>query len=376
MLAVQSQKRARMSGHCNSGADRSDSETRVIPVLETHRFDEAALDRYLRRHVDGFEGPLKVRQFQGGQSNPTYLLEVGGHRFVLRKKPPGTLLPSAHQIEREHRVQSALQESPVPVPRQIVLCEDASVIGTAFYVMAFVDGRIFDRVDGIGSAQHTARMWGALTETLAALHAVDWRSAGLSDFGRGEGYLARQLDRWSRQYKASLVGDPDPMVGPLVSWLNEKTPRESATTITHGDFRIGNVVFDPSEPRIVAVLDWELSTLGDPLADLAYLCIPYHLPPDIPGVMGLQGVDLTRLGVPDEASTLAAYCRHCGRENLPHWRFYQTFAFFRLAAIVQGVYARAIQGNASSRSAVEFGHLASRYLTLAWSLARDDAPAG
>jgi len=289
---------------------------------------------------------------------------------VLRKKPPGILLPSAHQIEREYHVQRALQGTAVPVPEQVLLCEDASVIGTAFYVMAFVEGRIFEQVDHIGNAQRTAEMFGASAQVLATLHAVDWRAAGLSKFGRGEGYLARQVDRWVRQYESSVIGAPDPLIGPVVNWLRQRTPHDSATAIVHGDFRFGNLVFETNRPRIAAVLDWELSTLGDPLADLAYLCIPYHLSPDVPGVAGLLGLDLVGLGVPSEEALLSTYCRHSGRNDLPHWPFYQAFACFRLAAIVQGVFARATQGNASSGNAAEFGRLASTYLAMAWSFAQ------
>jgi len=367
MLASPLSERARVNTERDRDDHSSDAQARLSAVHAPHQFDEAALARHLRAHGAGFDGPLRVQQFHGGQSNPTYLLEVGGRRFVLRKKPPGALLPSAHQIEREYRVQCALQGTVVPVPRQILLCEDPGVIGTAFYVMAFVEGRIFERVDDIGSPQNTQQMYATLVQTLAALHAVDWRAAGLSDFGRGEGYLARQLDRWTRQYQASVIGTPDPMLGPLAAWLHERLPRESATAITHGDFRLGNLVFEPDGPGIAAVLDWELSTLGDPLADLAYLCIPYHLPPGIPGVTGLGGLDIARLGVPDEASLLAAYCRHTGRDDLPHWAFYQVFVLFRLAAIVQGVYARAVQGNASSGNAAAFERLARTYLSLARS---------
>ena len=191
----------------------------LVQVLDAHRFDEIALARYLREHADGFDEPLQVRQFQGGQSNPTFLLESGDRRFVLRKKPPGQLLPSAHQVEREYRVQRALEDTAVPVPRQILLCEDAAIIGTAFYVMAFVEGRIFQQIDGIGSPEQTAHHCSALTATLATLHGVDWKAAGLAGFGRADGYLVRQLERWSRQYRASVVGDPDPVTDRLISWL-------------------------------------------------------------------------------------------------------------------------------------------------------------
>lgn len=348
----------------------------LVPVLQAHRFDEAALALYLRRHLQGFDGNLRVRQFHGGQSNPTFLLESGGSRFVLRKKPPGALLPSAHQIEREFRVQRALQGSGVPVPAQLLLCEDASVIGTAFYVMAFVDGPIVRDMGDLGAAPRAARMYDALAATLAAVHAVDWQRIGLSDFGRPEGFLARQLDRWGRQYHAAVAGPADPLVGPLMAWLSHKLPAASTVGITHGDYRLGNLVFAPDTAGVAAVLDWELATIGDPMADLAYLCIPYYVPPGMPGVMGLQGLDLAKLGVPDEAALLSAYARHGGRDATGHWPFYKVFSFFRLAAIVQGVFARGLKGNASSDNAASFGRLASLYLSIAWSLTRNEPPAG
>lgn len=355
---------------------RLDPEASLVPVPQAHRFDEAALARYLRRHLQGLDGDLRVRQFHGGQSNPTFLVESGGSRLVLRKKPPGALLPSAHQIEREFRVQRALEGTGVPVPAQLLLCEDTTVIGTAFYLMAFVEGRIVRDLGDLGGALHAARMYDALTATLATLHAVDWQRIGLSDFGRPEGFLARQLDRWGRQYRAAVVGTADPLVEPLMVWLSRKLPAESTIGITHGDYRLGNLVFAPEAARVAAVLDWELCTIGDPLADLAYLCIPYHVPPDLPGVMGLQGLDLAKLGVPDESALLAAYARHGGRDAAPHWPFYKVFSFFRLAAIVQGVFARGLKGNASSDNAAGFERLASLYLSIAWSLTRNEPPAG
>lgn len=342
----------------------------LVPVLPAHHFDEVALLHYLAPRVEGLGATVAIRQFQGGQSNPTFLLEGAARPMVLRKKPPGALLRSAHQVEREFRVISALYGSAVPVPRPILLCEDDSVIGTPFYLMDYVEGRVYPRLEYVeGSPEETAALWAAMCETMAALHGIDWKAAGLSDFGRPEGYLERQIDRWSRQYEASVVDVADPAMARLAAWLRENRPRESRTTIAHGDFRFGNMVFAPKTPRVAAVLDWELATLGDPLSDLAYCCLPYHLPADQPGVRGLLGCDLARLGVPREEEFIDAYCRRSGRSGIPDWPFYLAFALFRLAAIVQGVYARGVRGNASSANAAAVGGRASLFIATGWSLA-------
>ncbi|HEY0833350.1 MAG TPA: phosphotransferase [Azospirillum sp.] len=342
----------------------------LIDVLPAHRFDEARLGAYLAGLVPGLGGPIAIRQFQGGQSNPTFRLDTAAGRFVLRKKPPGPLLPSAHQVEREYRVIAALHGSGVPVPRPILLCEDPNVIGTAFYVMEYVDGRVFERPDlpGLAPAERAA-VYDAMNGTLAALHRVDWAAAGLDGFGRPENYLARQIDRWSRQYRASVVGEADPVMEELIAWLGANTPTDGLTTIAHGDFRLGNLLFAHGRPRVAAVLDWELSTLGDPLGDLAYCCLPYHLPAGLAGVKGLVGADLAALGIPAEEAFVAAYCRRTGRDGIAGWTFYLTFALFRLAAIVQGVYARAVQGNASSANALEVGKRATLLARTAHGLA-------
>jgi aminoglycoside phosphotransferase (APT) family kinase protein len=329
--------------------------TTLIEVLPTHRFDEDRLHAYLGERLPGI-GRLSIRQFQGGQSNPTFLLETAQGRMVLRKKPPGTLLPSAHQVEREYRIIKALHGSAIPVPRPLLLCEDPTIIGTAFYVMEFVQGRVFDSPDLhelTASERRTA--YNNLIETIANLHHVDWAGIGLSDFGRPKDYLLRQVDRWSRQYKASVVGDSDPLIDGVISWLRENMPHDNATTIAHGDFRIGNLMYEPVSFRVTAVLDWELSTLGDPISDLAYCCLPYHLPANTEGVKGLRGLDLDALGIPTEAQVLSRYCQLTGRESVPNWAFYVAFSLFRSTAIVQGVYARAIQGNASNADALNVG---------------------
>lgn len=332
-------------------------DTAVGDVLPAHRFDEAALAAYLRDRLEGAADGLTVRQFQGGQSNPTFLLTVGGgHRYVLRKKPPGTLLPKAHQVEREYRIMDALRDTPVPVPRMRLLCEDPAIIGTAFYVMDYVDGRIIADPAAPGLTPEERRQSReAMIDTLAALHAVDWRALGLENFGRPANYVARQVDRWSRQYAASRTGTESPAMDRLMAWLPRHIPPHDETAIAHGDFRPGNLMLHPQRPEVVAVLDWELSTLGHPLADLAYFCLPYHLPAGIYGVRGLQGLDLEALGIPSEEDILATYCARTGRPSIPHWSFFLAFSLFRLAAILQGVAARAAQGNASSADAAEVG---------------------
>ncbi|HTY65598.1 MAG TPA: phosphotransferase [Alphaproteobacteria bacterium] len=345
----------------------------LIAVREAHRFDEARLATYLREHLPGCQGALTVRQFQGGQSNPTFLIEAGGRRWVLRKKPPGKLLPSAHMVEREYRVIRALADSSVPVPGARLLCEDAGVIGTPFYVMDHVEGRVFTdpTLPGLTPAARSG-IYAAMAETLARLHAVDWRAAGLADYGRPENYVARQIARWSKQYEASKTGEI-PAMDRLTEWLPRHIPAREETTLAHGDYRLGNLIFHPSEPRVVAVLDWELSTLGHPLADLGYNCMLYHLPADLPTVRGFGDTDLAALGIPDERQYVAIYARHTGRDPAGDWPFFLAFSLFRYAAIVQGVYARALQGNASSASGEQLGRAAPILAEIGWRIAERGA---
>lgn len=322
-------------------------------VRDVHRLDEGALARYLSTHVAGFAGPLTVTQFKGGQSNPTYLLETPGRRYVLRKKPPGALLASAHQIEREYRVIAALAGSGVPVPQALHLCDDPAIIGTPFYLMGHVAGRVFrdPQLPGLAPAERGA-VYRAMVAGLAGLHMVDYQAVGLGDFGRAGGYVGRQIDRWTRQYRASeteTVADLDR----LIAWLPGHVPAADETTIVHGDYRMENAIFDPVAPDMVAVLDWELGTLGHPLSDLAYNCLPYHLADAQMGT--LVGLDLAAAGIPGEAEYVAEYCRLTGRDGLPDWAFYLAFSMFRLAAIMQGVYKRGLDGNAASERALMFG---------------------
>ena len=343
---------------------------KTVPVMERHRFDPSSLDRYLRQHLAGYRGGLEVRQFDSGHSNPTFFVAAdmdGGERrdFVLRKKPPGQLVASAHQVDREFRVISALAATDVPVARTHLLCADDSVIGQMFYLMDAVPGRIL--VDASMPEQTPAErtaIFDSMNDVLARLHKVDPAKVGLGDFGRTGQYIARQVARWSKLY-AELKTEHIPAMEKLASWLPENIPEEDPTTIVHGDFRLGNLIVHPTEPRVIAVLDWELSTLGHPLCDVAYNCLGYHLkdPPH-----GFSTVDFARLGLPTERDYVAAYCRRTGRSSIPHWNYYLAFSLYRLAAIAQGVYRRGLQGNASNPESVKMSRSARERAELAWSL--------
>jgi aminoglycoside phosphotransferase (APT) family kinase protein len=339
-------------------------EAVLVPPLAAHRIDEARLAEYLAAEMPGFAGPLTVRQFQGGQSNPTYHLATPGGDYVLRKKPPGTLMPSAHAVDREFAVQSALAGSPVPVAPMRLLCRDEGIIGTMFYVMDHVPGRVFpDRtLPGVSPADRAA-MYDDMNRVMAALHQVDWQAVGLERYGRPQAYVARQIDRWTRQYIAADAGEV-PEMDRLMQWLPAHAPATDETAIAHGDFRLGNLIFHPTEPRVVAVLDWELSTLGHPLADLGYNCIPWRLPL---ALEGLQGVDAP--GIPDEAAYVAAYCQRTGRAGVPELDFFVVFSLFRWAAIAAGVYRRALDGNAADARGLEIGRKFRVLAEAAWALA-------
>jgi aminoglycoside phosphotransferase (APT) family kinase protein len=348
----------------------------LVDVLPAHRFDENKLREYLRPHLEGVDKNFSIKQFQGGQSNPTFLIEAAGQLYVLRKKPPGKLLPSAHQIEREYRVIEALQGSDVPVPRTRLLCEDDSIIGTPFYVMDFVEGRVLEH-PALHNAPREQRwaIYEAMADTLARLHRVDWRAVGLQDFGRPDNYVQRQIKRWSQQYEASKTGDL-PAMEKLIQWLPTHAPERDETTIAHGDFRLGNLMLHPTEPKVIAVLDWELSTLGHPLADLGYCCMPYHLPGDMPGIRGVIGMNLKEQNIPDEQTFLRIYCERVGRDSVPDWNFFLAFSLFRIAAILQGVYARALQGNASNADALKVGERAGVLAEIGWQLAQKAGEGG
>ena len=336
------------------------------PVRPSHAFDERALEQYLVAHVNGFRGPLVVWQYAGGQSNPTFLLEASTGEYVLRKKPPGTLLPSAHQVEREYRVMSALAATGVPVPPCLALCEDPSVIGTSFFVMRRVPGRILwdPRLPGWAAADRRA-LYEDTFDVLAALHAVNPASIGLGEFGRPGNYFARQITRWTQQYESARTEDTPAMTN-LATWLPDHTPPGEEAAIVHGDYRLDNLIVDPDRPRVVAVIDWELATLGHPLADLAYACLAYYITPR--GERRQGDTLLTDEGIPTLDACVTRYSERTGRDARPHWAFLIAFSLFRLASIAQGVYARGLQGNASSSEALRYRDTARSLAELAWDV--------
>ena len=335
-------------------------------------FDTVALERYLAATLDGFRAPLAVERLAGGQSNPTYRLVGGnGTRYVLRKKPAGQLLPSAHAVEREYRVTAALQGSGVPVPPALHLCEDASVIGTPFYVMAFIEGRVFwDPTLPDLTRTERAALYDDLNRVVARLHRTDPAAVGLADFGKTGDYLARQIARWSRQYRASDT-TPQPAMERLIEWLPAQVPATAASSVVHGDLRMDNIIVHPTEPRIVAVLDWELSTLGDPLADLSYHLLPWHLRSE--EFRGMAQADLGALGIPGADEYLARYFERSGRPAPPPevWEVYLIFNLFRLAAILQGIAKRLEEGTAANATARETGAKAGPIAELAWRRAQE-----
>jgi aminoglycoside phosphotransferase (APT) family kinase protein len=310
--------------------------------------DTSSLDAWASAEVSGYAGPSAARKFPTGQSNPTYLITTPAARYVLRRKPPGKLLKSAHMVEREYRVLKALEVSDFPAPRALALCEDEAVAGSVFYLMSHVEGRIFwDPAMPDSTREERAGVYDAMNEALARLHAIDVAAAGLADYGKPGNYFARQLQRWSEQYRASETSEIADM-NRLIEWLGAHTPADDGrVALVHGDWRIDNMIFAADAPRLLAVLDWELSTLGHPFADLAYQCMQWRLP-NAGDFRGLGGLDGAALGIPDEAAYVAAYCRRAGLSGVPDWTFLIAFSFFRIAAIVQGVYKRSLDGNASN----------------------------
>ena len=333
------------------------------PVEERHRIDQAALERFL-----GFK-VTSVEQFKGGQSNPTYRLTAAdGRKYALRRKPPGKLLPSAHAVDREYRVISALHPLGFPVAKPLALCEDESVLGTAFYVMDCVEGRVLwdQSLPGMSKAGRAA-IWDELNRVISLLHTIDYQKAGLAGFGKPGNYIERQVARWSKQYQASET-EPMPAMDNLIAWLPKNIPPETGTTVVHGDFRLDNAIFHPTEPRILAVLDWELSTLGDPLADFAYHCMSWHIPPG--QFRGIAGLDLVSLGIPSESEYVARYCERTGRNAIDpsHWDFYIAYNLFRIAAILQGIMKRVVDGTAASVHARDAGMRARPMAELGWRM--------
>lgn len=356
----------------NRPLDRQEafSGTKEVPAALT--FDKERLQSYLAREIPGFGGPLDIRQFKGGQSNPTYLVSCPTCDYVLRRKPPGKLLPSAHAIDREYRVMSALGAAGFPVPKTFLLCEDETVIGTAFYVMEKVEGRIVwePSVPKAGPAERLA-IYRAMNQTLASLHRFEPDTIGLGDFGKPEGYVARQIARWSKQYRASETEKIEEMDG-LIAWLPENLPPENPARVVHGDFRLDNLILHAREPRVLAVLDWELSTLGDPVADFTYHCMQWEMPamPDGSGIGSLQGLDLTALGIPTLDTYIGWYEGATGFTVRDRLDFYFAYNFFRIAAILQGIAGRVRDGTAANENAAAMIRQIRPLAETAWRFAR------
>lgn len=320
--------------------------------MSTQTLDTDALGRYLEQHIPGFEGPLTAEKFPGGQSNPTFKLSAGGTDYVLRRKPPGELLKSAHAVDREYRVITALADTDVPVPKTYLLCEDDDIIGSMFYIMEYKEGRILwdPQLPEAKDNAERAGIYDAMNKTMAALHNVNVEAVGLGDYGKPGNYFERQLSRWSKQYRASETERIEDMEH-LMTWLEAKMPEDDGTVgLVHGDYRLDNMMFDNDKPEVIALLDWELSTLGHPLADLANQCMAWMLPGD-GRIKGLMGVDRAALGIPSDEEYIAKYCERTGRDSIDNWNFYIVFSLFRLAAIMQGIVKRAQIGTASSTDA-------------------------
>src|SRR5580693_6574741 len=350
--------------------DRQSAFSGTREVAERLRFDVARLEDYLSAHIAGFAGPIVVSQFKGGQSNPTYLVETPLRRYVLRRKPPGKLLPSAHAVDREHRIISALAAQRFPVAEPVLYCADDSIVGTPFFVMAHVEGRVFwePQMPASNPAERAA-VYDAMNATIARLHAFDPAAIGLSDYGRGENYVARQVERWSKQYRASETEKIEDMER-LMAWLPAHLPPAQAPRLVHGDYRLDNMLLAPKETKILAVLDWELSTLGDPLADFSYHLMQWHMPPSEVGTGSLVGFDLAALGIPSLNDYVAAYVRRTGLDPRPYLSVYSAYNFFRIAAILQGIVGRVRDGTATSAVAAAKATLVRPLAAKAWEFAR------
>ena len=338
---------------------RATENTGTIPVQDRHKFDVTALQRFMEANVEGFTGSLTVEEFAGGQSNPTYMLQGGGKRYVLRRKPPGQLLKSAHAVDREYKVMTALANTDVPVAKTYALCEDESVIGTIFYVMEYLDGRvIWDSTAGPYTPGERGEIWDAANVAVAKLHNVNFEEVGLSDFGKHTDYIARQITRWSGQYEYTKTED-NPYMDNLIEYLPKHIPADDSCTIVHGDLQIANMMMHAERNEVIGILDWELSTLGSPLSDFAYLCRPYR--------DALRNADLKALGIPSEAEFVEAYCRRTGRSGIDNWDYYLAFNMFRLAGILQGIAKRVLDGTAASKNAEAAGAGAFNMAKLAWA---------
>jgi len=347
-----------------------------IPGTEKVRrgmgLDEKAVATYLSSSLGLGEGPVRIKQFQHGQSNPTYLVQFQGKNFVLRKKPPGKLLPGAHAIEREYRVMEALSKHGVPIPPLHGLCQDSSVLGTPFYLMSYVPGRIFKDPSLPGlSPEDSRKVYAAMNRTIAQIHSVDVETAGLSDYGKHGEYVGRQVKTWTRQYEASKTGEI-PAMDKVIAWLPVNIPAQRRTSVVHGDFRVDNLIYDRDDPsQVLAVLDWELSTLGDPLADAAYGCMAHYFDSTATMLSGLRGLDLEAMGIPSDKEYMEEYCRNMGIPSIADtWNFYLCFGFFRMAAILQGVYKRSLEGKASGQNAEQAGRLTVEFAEMSWQFAQ------
>jgi aminoglycoside phosphotransferase (APT) family kinase protein len=349
-------------------ASRQELNSGVGEVRSGLGFDEARLAEWMMANVDGFAGPLTVRQFNGGQSNPTYKLTTPAQNYVLRRKPPGTLLKSAHAVDREYKVITALHAAGFPAPRTFGLCTDDDVIGTWFYVMDCVDGRVIwdTTFPDVPRADRPA-YFDAMNATIAQLHMLSPDAIGLGDFGKPGNYFARQIGRWSRQYLDDADAGRSDAMDKLVEWLPNNIPAGEEVSVVHGDYRCDNMIFHPTEPKVLAVLDWELSTLGHPLADFSYHLMMYRMPPSM--TAGLTGVDLAALNIPDEAAYTAAYCRRTGRDGIANMDFYVAYNMFRLAAILHGIQGRVVRGTAASAHAKASGAGVAPLAELAWEQA-------
>jgi aminoglycoside phosphotransferase (APT) family kinase protein len=350
--------------------DRQSTFSGTKEVAERLRFDVGALESYLRAHVPGFAGPITISQFKGGQSNPTYLIATPQRRYVLRRKPPGKLLPSAHAVDREYRVIAALYAQGFPVAEPLLYCADDAVIGTAFFLMAYVEGRVFWEAEMPSSnPTERAQVYDAMNATLARLHSFDPAAIGLGDFGRGENYVARQVERWSKQYRASETEKIEDMER-LMAWLPAHLPPAQPPRLVHGDYRLDNMILAPDAPKILAVLDWELSTLGDPLADFSYHLMQWHMPPSEAGTGSLVGHDLAALGIPSVQDYVDAYVKRTGLDPRPYLAVYSAYNFFRIAAILQGIVGRVRDGTATSAFAAAKADLVRPLAAKAWEFAR------
>lgn len=348
--------------------DRQEQFSGTKEVAEGHRIDEAALESYLKSHIEGFAGPMKVEEFKGGQSNPTYKLTTPERAYVLRRKPPGTLLKSAHAVDREYRVITALYNTDVPVPRTYCLCEDEEVLGTIFYVMEFMEGRVIwePLVPGV-SVEDRRKIFESQVDFMANLHLVDYEAIGLGDFGRPGNYFARQISRWTKQYQLSETEEIVEM-NRLIDWLPDNIPEDESVSLVHGDFRLDNAVLHPTEPRIIAGLDWELATLGHPLGDFTYHLMQWRNPDSTLG--STPEAELKAMGIPTESEYAAMYCERTGRDGIDNLDFYFAYNFFRLAGILQGIRGRVRDGTAASEQAIEMSERVRPLAESAWLYAQ------